>query len=41
MQETYWKKLTQNKYALYYFDAHFSRCIKIDRSIKMVWYKKS
>lgn len=35
MQETYWKKLTQNKYALYYFDAHFFRCIKIDRSIKI------
>lgn len=35
MQETYWKKLTQFKYALCYFDAHLARCVKIDRTIKI------
>ena len=35
MQEIYWKKLTQSKYALCYFDANFSRCVKIDRFIKI------
>lgn len=35
MQKIYWNKLTQRKYALCYFNAHFSRCVKIDRSIKI------
>lgn len=35
MQKTYWNKLTQRKYALCYLDAHFSRCVKIDRFIKI------
>lgn len=35
MQETYWKKLTQYKFNLCYFDAHFSRCVRIDRRIKI------
>ena len=35
MQKTYWNKLTQFKYALCYFDAHLSRCVKINRGIKI------
>lgn len=35
MQETYWRKLTQFKYSLCYFDAHLARCVKIDRTIKI------
>ena len=35
MQKTYWKKLTQYKFNLFYFDAHFSRCVRMDRRIKI------
>ena len=35
MQKTYWNKLTQFKYSLCYFDAHLSRCVKINRTIKI------
>lgn len=35
MQETYWNKLTQYKFCLCYFDMHFSRCVCIDRRIKI------
>ncbi len=35
MQETYWRKMTQYKYALCYFDAHLARCVRIDRTIKI------
>ena len=35
MQDTYWKKMTQFKYALCYFDAHLARCVRIDRAIKI------
>lgn len=36
MQETYWKRLTQYKFSLYYFGAHMEKCVKISRSIKIV-----
>ena len=36
MQETYWKKLTQYKFSLYYFDAHMAKCVKISRNIKIM-----
>jgi len=36
MQKKYWNQLSQYKFSLFYLDAHFSRCIKIDRTIKIV-----
>lgn len=35
MQHTYWKKLTQYKFSLYYLETHLAKCIKIDRSFKI------
>lgn len=36
MQEKYWKKLTQLKYELCYFEAHLTRCVRINRIIKIM-----
>jgi hypothetical protein len=35
MQKRYWNNLTQYKFTLFYLDAHFSRCVKIERFIKI------
>ncbi|NLB36196.1 MAG: hypothetical protein GX824_02680 [Clostridiales bacterium] len=36
MQKRYWNNLTQYKFALFYLDAHFSRCVNIERFIKIL-----
>lgn len=36
MQEKYWAKLTNYKFALCYFDAQMAQCVKINRIIKIV-----
>ncbi len=36
MQKRYWNSLTQYKFTLFYLDAHFSRCVKLERLIKII-----
>lgn len=35
MQNNYWNMMTDKRFALYYLDAHFERCTKIDRGLSI------
>lgn len=35
-KNNFWNKLGQKKFDLYYYDAHFQRCIKINRIFKII-----
>ena len=36
MQNTYWGKMTQFKYSIYYLEAHMLRSVRINRWIRII-----